>query len=123
MNFCFASYLGTESLSSTECSSVGGHLNPYNVSTSCIYQRDCSIFTPVRCELGDESGKLGVIDIPPYRNSQKSDPQVSKYYFIDSDMPVCGPFSAIGRALVIHDSDFRSSIVACSNIIEFKPKQ
>lgn len=110
-------------MSTTDCNSVGGHLNPFNVSTSCIYQRDCSIFTPVRCELGDESGKLGVIDIPPYKAIPKSDPQVSKYYFVDSDLPVCGPFSIIGRALVIHESDFRLPKLACSNIIEFKPKQ
>lgn len=51
--------LGFEHLSTTDCGPAGGHLNPYNVSTDCIYQRDCTMFTPERCELGDTTGKLG----------------------------------------------------------------
>jgi hypothetical protein len=116
---------GFDHLSSTDCGSAGGHLNPFNVSTQCIYQRDCTIVTPLRCEVGDLTGKLGPIDIPTYRALPSGEPDVGKYYFIDSDLQLCGlgnPASIIGRSVVIHGHDFGGPRLTCANLLEFKPK-
>ncbi|RWR99579.1 uncharacterized protein B4U80_14822, partial [Leptotrombidium deliense] len=111
-----------EHLSSTDCVAAGGHLNTFNVSTDCIYQRDCTIYTALRCEDGDETGKLGAIDIPVYKLLPGGEPDVGKYYFVDKNVANCGPSSIIGRSIVIHEQDFGSTRVTCANILEFKSK-
>lgn len=97
-------------------------MNPFNVSTECIYHRDCTMFTPLRCEMGDTSGKLGPIDVPTYRSSVTGEPDVGKYYFIDTDLSLCGPNSIVGKSVVIHKEHFSPSRLTCANILEFKPR-
>ncbi|KAI1278098.1 hypothetical protein HDE_14499 [Halotydeus destructor] len=109
-------------LSAVDCAPAGPHFNPYNVSTDCIYQRDCTLFTPLRCELGDTTGKLGPIDVPVYKNSPLNEPEVGKYYFVDTDQPLCGPTSSVGKSIVVHREDFGAPRLTCSNILEFKPR-
>jgi len=113
---------GFDHLSSTDCAPAGKHLNPYNVSTDCIYQRDCTMFTPFRCEVGDSSGKLGPIDVPTYKSGPGGEPDVGKYYFVDTDVSLCGPINIIGRSVVIHERNFGSKRLTCANILEFKPR-
>ncbi|RWS12836.1 hypothetical protein B4U79_04540 [Dinothrombium tinctorium] len=113
---------GFEHLSSTDCAAAGPHLNTYNTSTACIYQRDCTLFTSLRCENGDLTGKLSAIDIPVYKLLDGGEPDVGKYYFIDNNIANCGPASIIGRSIVIHSEDFGSPRVTCANILEFKSK-
>jgi hypothetical protein len=123
-NTHFVFVLGYEHLSATadECLSAGKHLNPFNVSTDCIYQRDCTMFTPHRCEVGDASGKLGPIDVPTYKSGPGGEPDVGKYYFIDTDLSLCGPTTIIGKSVVIHEKNFGSKRLTCANILEFKPR-
>lgn len=98
------------------------------MSLDATYLRDCTITTPERCEMGDTASKLGPIAISPYKpsNSQSGqlpgEPEVSKYYFVDRQLSLCGPNSIVGRSVVVHDKHFGSTRLSCSNILEFKPK-
>ncbi|XP_015781056.1 uncharacterized protein LOC107359120 [Tetranychus urticae] len=112
-------------LSTTDCGPAGGHHNPYNVSVASqnpIYVRDCNIFTPTRCEVGDLAHKLGHIDIPKYLGVNGQEPEVAKYYFIDSDSPLCGPAKIADKSLVIHEADFQMKRLSCANLFVYSPK-
>lgn len=113
---------GLEHLSSTDCAPAAGHYNPYNISTSGIYSRDCTPFNVLRCELGDLSSKMFTIDIPPYRVRGGQEPEIGKFFGTDIDLPLCGPVSVVNRSVVVHVSDFGMQRLACSTVIEFKPR-
>lgn len=99
------------------------------MSLDATYLRDCTVSTAERCERGDTSSKLGPIAISPYKpnltplaNGQ-AEPEVSKYYFVDRQLSLCGPNSIVGRSVVVHKKHFEMARLSCSNILEFKPKQ
>lgn len=113
-------YKDIDTLSTNECNGVGPRLNEFDVSTSCIYNRDCTIFTPTRCETGDQTSKLGPLDVPVYRPFANGEAEVGKYYFIDSGLSLCGPNSIIGRSVVVNDQDFADKHLTCTNVFEFR---
>ena len=114
---------GLEHLSTTDCSPAGGHFNPYNTSTTSIYSRDCTPFNVLRCELGDLSAKMFTIEIPPYRvKPNGQEPDIGKFFGTDIDLPLCGPVSIVNRSVVVHVADFGPQRMACSTVIEFKPR-
>lgn len=113
---------GLDHLSTTDCSPAGAHYNPYNTSTSSIYSRDCTPFNVLRCELGDLSAKMFTIDIPPYRVKGGQEPDIGKFFGTDIDLPLCGPVSVVNRSVVVHVQDFGHQRLACSTVIEFKPR-
>lgn len=113
---------GLEHLSTTECGPAGAHYNPFNTSTSSIYSRDCTPFNVLRCELGDLSSKMFTIDIPPYRVKGAQEPDIGKFFGTDIDLPLCGPTSIVNRSVVVHHHDFGHQRLACSTVIEFKPR-
>lgn len=114
---------GLDHLSTTECAPAGGHFNPYNTSTASIYSRDCTPFNVLRCELGDLSAKMFTIEIPPYRvKGNGHEPDIGKFFGTDIDLPLCGPVSVVNRSVVVHVADFGPQRLACSTVIEFKPR-
>lgn len=113
---------GLDHLSTTDCLPAGPHYNPYNTSTSNIYSRDCTPFNVLRCELGDLSAKMFTIDIPPYRVKGGQEPDIGKFFGTDIDLPLCGPVNVVNRSVVVHVQDFGSQRLACSTVIEFKPR-
>lgn len=121
---------GFETLSTTQCSVAGGHHNAYNVSVDATYLRDCNSVTPERCERGDTSSKSSPITIVPYKpvmyfeNGDKKygEPEVAKYYLVDSELSLCGPLSIINKSVVVHEKHFSIPRLSCSNILEFKTK-
>ncbi|KAG9510512.1 hypothetical protein GZH46_00940 [Fragariocoptes setiger] len=113
---------GLDHLSTSDCSPAGPHYNPFNTSTTSIYSRDCTPFNVLRCELGDLSGKMFTIDIPPYRVKQDQEPDIGKFFGTDIDLPLCGPTSIVNRSVVVHVQDFGGQRMACSTIIEFRSK-
>lgn len=92
------------------------------MSTDCIYFRDCNSGSPLRCELGDTTSKLGPINIPPYNVNSDGDLDIGKYFFVDTFLPLCGPASIINRSLTVYSSNYGQHIVSCANIIEYKPR-
>lgn len=113
---------GLDHLSTSECAPAGSHYNPYNTSTATIYSRDCTPFNVLRCELGDLSAKMFTIDIPPYKVKGAQEPDIGKFFGTDIDLPLCGPVSIVNRSVVVHASDFSHHRLACSTVIEFKPR-
>lgn len=113
---------GLDHLSTTECAAAGPHFNPYNTSTSSIYSRDCTPFNVFRCELGDLASKMFTLEIPPYRVKSGQEPDIGKFFGTDIDLPLCGPVSVVNRSVVVHGPDFGMSRLACSTVIEFKPR-
>lgn len=113
---------GLDHLSTTECAAAGPHYNPYNTSTQGIYSRDCTPFNVLRCELGDLSSKMFTIEIPPYRVKNGQEPDIGKFFGTDIDLPLCGPVSIVNRSVVVHVQDFGHQRLACSTVIEFKPR-
>lgn len=114
---------GSDHLSSTECSGAGAHFNPYSTSTnSATYARDCTPFNVLRCELGDMAGKMFTLEIPPYKMKAGQEPDIGKFFGTEIDLPLCGPASVVNRSLVVHESDFGAARIACSTIIEFRPR-
>ncbi|XP_013415688.1 uncharacterized protein LOC106177466 isoform X1 [Lingula anatina] len=91
------------------CKSVGPHYNPYRVNTTGSYSSDCSFSNPLRCEMGDISGKQGQYDIGSGR-----------VLFNDIDLPLHGKFSVIGRSITVHTENGGGGRLACADIVEVK---
>uniref|UniRef100_A0A0B7AD11 Superoxide dismutase copper/zinc binding domain-containing protein n=1 Tax=Arion vulgaris TaxID=1028688 RepID=A0A0B7AD11_9EUPU len=102
-------------LSTTEtsrCLSTGAVYNPHNVGQQMNQYTDyCSKNSPLGCKLGDMSGKLGILSI---RNAANSDTS-ARQFFTDTNLPLFGPYSVIGRSVVIFN-EMGTSILACANI-------
>jgi Cu/Zn superoxide dismutase len=77
--------------------SVGGHYNPLN-KPICNYE------TRGDCELGDLSGKFGIISESIFTQT-----------YSDNNLPLSGPYSIIGRSVVIHD--MQGARWVCSTIM------
>lgn len=105
------------SLSGIECLQAGAYFNPYNVSIDRYYYSHCSGLASQRCQIGDFSGTLGYLDIPPF-GVQGNKQQIARYYFTDPSLPLAGPASVIGRSVVINEPDFGEGRLACANIFE-----
>ncbi|XP_039303730.1 uncharacterized protein LOC105197011 isoform X2 [Solenopsis invicta] len=70
-----------------------------------LYKEECGPDLPLRCYVGDISSRLGPINIGEKRQ-----------IFTDSNFPLGGSISAIGKSIIIFDKDFGSNRFACTNI-------
>ncbi|XP_076765114.1 uncharacterized protein LOC143432228 [Xylocopa sonorina] len=94
----------------TRCVAGGYMWNPYFTQLASplnddLYRRECGPDLPLRCYVGDISGRLGPIDIG-----------LKRQVFSDSNLPLARPVSAMGRSIVIFDKNFGSNRFACANI-------
>jgi len=75
------------------CYTAAGHWDPTGAAkdvTPDDYKKKCSSATPDGCEVGDLSGKFGLLDNSNFRQT-----------FLDNQLPVK---DIIGRSVVVHDS-------------------
>ncbi|XP_078588437.1 uncharacterized protein LOC144869220 isoform X1 [Branchiostoma floridae x Branchiostoma japonicum] len=93
------------------CSSTAGHFNPYAVDLSGNYASQCNGNNPLRCELGDLSGKHGKVDVG-------SEDSISRNFYTDVELPLSGPEAVIGRSMVIHQANSGGGRLACANIFQ-----
>ena len=84
---------------------VGGHYDPFNAMANPSYDTDCNPNNATLCEVGDFSNKLGRL-----RNDQPWQT------FVDPNLDLYGPYSIIGRSLVIHRGIPPENRWICANI-------
>ncbi|XP_062551258.1 uncharacterized protein LOC134216338 [Armigeres subalbatus] len=94
----------------TRCVAAGYVWNPYYTQLADplnqdLYRQECGPDNPLRCYVGDVSTRLGPIDIGGRR-----------MVFADSNFPLEGTVSALGRAIVIFGPDFSRDRFACAKI-------
>ncbi|XP_011873780.1 PREDICTED: uncharacterized protein LOC105565305 [Vollenhovia emeryi] len=94
----------------TRCVAAGYTWNPYFTQLADplnddLYREECGADLPLRCYVGDISSRLGTINIGEKRQ-----------IFTDSNFPLGGPVSAMGKSIVIFDKDFGGNRFACANI-------
>ncbi|KAK3095151.1 hypothetical protein FSP39_010830 [Pinctada imbricata] len=87
------------------CNTPGGHYNPFHSNTTSGYT-ECSFSNPLRCELGDQSGKVGQYDVGGGRK-----------FFTDVNLPIIGRYGVTGRSFVVHGPNNAAARVACADIL------
>ncbi|CAL4200410.1 unnamed protein product, partial [Meganyctiphanes norvegica] len=99
-----------DEFSQARCETSEYRWNPYLVQHAFpndheFYKKECSASFPLRCEVGDLSGRLGSIDVGDI-----------KYVFLDQNMPLSGPHGVMSRSIVIHNENQGSEKFACADI-------
>jgi Cu/Zn superoxide dismutase len=98
------------------CLSAGGHYNPYKLDLDQNVYSECeNEHIPVRCEVGDLVNKHDNLKV----SGRKRDLKNTVKFFTDSNLPLSGPHSIIGRSITIHDDrapKHRGNRLACTGI-------
>ncbi|XP_002734284.1 uncharacterized protein LOC100377119, partial [Saccoglossus kowalevskii] len=84
-----------------DCSGIGDVFNPYRVSAQDNYNILCSVLYHSHCQVGDLSGRHGY-------------PGTRRVLFTDSNIPLFGDASVIGRTIMLTPSD--GSVPSCQTI-------
>ncbi|XP_068215953.1 uncharacterized protein [Palaemon carinicauda] len=92
------------------CGAAGYRWNPFLIHLAFptdrdYYDRECTPEFPLRCDVGDLSGRLGPIDIGDKR-----------YVFVDRNLPLTGPHGIMNKAIIIHTENAGVDRFACANI-------
>lgn len=98
------------------CLSAGGHFNPYKIDLEPRAYSECSNeHLPYRCEVGDLFNKHGSLSVAGRKRNGKRTVQ----FFTDSNLPLSGPHSIIGKSITVHDDfapEHRGNRMACTAI-------
>ncbi|XP_050302289.1 uncharacterized protein LOC126740355 [Anthonomus grandis grandis] len=94
----------------TRCVAGGYVWNPFYTQLADplndeLYRQECGPENPLRCYVGDLSARLGTIDIGLQRK-----------VFVDSNFPLEGEVTALGRSIVILSPEGKGERYACANI-------
>lgn len=94
---------------------VGGHYNPFNVDTqSSDYSSRCNAMEPEACEVGDLSGKHGLLQVMAQGNNG---PRSLRLQANDSHLTLFGTHSIVGRSMVLHKATPPSTAWVCATIL------
>ncbi|XP_025833804.1 uncharacterized protein LOC108743229 [Agrilus planipennis] len=94
----------------TRCVAGGYVWNPFYTQLADplneeLYRQECGPKNPLRCYVGDLSARLGTIDIG-----------LNRVVLVDSNFPLEGDVTAIGRSIVIMSPNKNHLKYACANI-------
>ncbi|XP_052752768.1 uncharacterized protein LOC113514487 isoform X1 [Galleria mellonella] len=97
-------------VTNTRCVAGGYRWNPYFTQLADplnhdLYNQECGADNPLRCDVGDLTARLGTINIGGERQM-----------FVDSNFPLEGTVSAMGRSIVIFGPERSGERFACANI-------
>lgn len=100
----------TVKVQDTRCVAGGYLWNPYYTQLADplneeLYREECGPDNPLRCYVGDISGRLGTISLGDKRQ-----------VFTDTNFPLEGDVMAMGRSIVIFNKDRGGERFACANI-------
>lgn len=70
-----------------------------------MYNEECGPDNPLRCYVGDVSSRVGTIDVG-----------LRRAVLVDSNFPLEGDVSAVGRSIVLLSPNRRPERYACANI-------
>ncbi|KAG1649777.1 Cell surface superoxide dismutase [Cu-Zn] 6 [Nymphon striatum] len=92
----------------TRCIAAGYLWNPYLVVSGdeTTYNSDCNAHNPLRCQMGDLTGRHGLLTVG-----------VGRQVFSDINLPLYGNASVVGRSIVIHSKNGSPNSLGCANII------
>ncbi|XP_050396767.1 uncharacterized protein LOC126815248 isoform X2 [Patella vulgata] len=96
---------GDDQATTGRCQSTGGHFNPFKVNLQTGYS-ECGATNPLRCEVGDQSNKLGTYTIGSGR-----------MFTTDVYLPLSGMYSVIGKAVVFHEKNKGAGRIACATLM------
>lgn len=97
-------------VTNTRCVAGGYRWNPYFTQLADplnhdLYNQECGADNPLRCDVGDLTARLGTISLGGKRQM-----------FVDSNFPLEGLVSAVGRSIVLFGPERSSEKFACANI-------
>ena len=98
---------------SARCASAGGVFDPTTVNSSG-YDTQCKPSDPLRCQLGDLEKKLGPLAV-------RGTGGPARAFFTDVHLPLQGPRSVVGKALVLKAASGASQTLACANMLLVRP--
>ncbi|XP_045780609.1 uncharacterized protein LOC123877773 [Maniola jurtina] len=92
------------------CVAGGYRWNPYFTQLADplnhdLYSQECGVDNPLRCDVGDLTARLGTITLGAERQ-----------VFMDSNFPLEGTVSAMGRSIVLFGPERSSERFACANL-------
>ncbi|KAJ2940014.1 hypothetical protein O0L34_g14045 [Tuta absoluta] len=101
-------------VTNTRCVAGGYRWNPYFTQLADplnhdLYSQECGPDNPLRCDVGDLTARLGTISVGGERQM-----------FVDSNLPLEGLVSAVGRSLVVFGPGRSPERMACANIVPDK---
>ncbi|XP_041985312.1 uncharacterized protein LOC121737698 isoform X1 [Aricia agestis] len=101
-------------VTNTRCVAGGYRWNPYFTQLADplnrdLYAQECGVDNPLRCDVGDLTARLGTIIVGGNRQ-----------VFVDSNFPLEGTVTAMGRSIVIFGPERSSEKFACANIVPDK---
>ncbi|UYV71581.1 hypothetical protein LAZ67_8003737 [Cordylochernes scorpioides] len=96
------------------CESAGGDYNPFFVGLGRQYDKYCMPDNPLRCRMGDLTGKFRRIAVANSRGAIRN-----KFFYTDTNLPLSGHHKILGKSLVVHDDaapPHRGDRLACTGI-------
>ncbi|KAA1106925.1 hypothetical protein PGTUg99_010162 [Puccinia graminis f. sp. tritici] len=103
-------FIHEKSVTGTDCSTAGDHLDPRKVNPTKDPKFHCDRHRPSRCEVGDLSGKHGVL-----KGNGPAETPLAVYY--DAHLALTySQRGILGKSVVIHDPT--GAAVACGNVVD-----
>eukprot|EP00050_Salpingoeca_kvevrii_P016701 m.57838 g.57838 ORF g.57838 m.57838 type:complete len:744 (+) comp7106_c0_seq1:171-2402(+) len=92
------------------CGNAGGHYAPLGPN-----QASCSPTNQTECEVGNLAGKNGPLTLGAV------DANIG--YFNDIEVPLSGPYSVLGRSIVVHEANGGANKIGCATLAAMSPRQ